>query len=200
MALPESTYVSLELPSERSFALEDPVAFLARHPGSVILDEIQRAPELLSYIQVIVDEQPSPGRFLLTGSQNLGLLDSVNQSLAGRTGLVQLLPLDLEEMRGFPNPPGELSSVLWFGGYSRIHDQRLDPAEWLGSYTATYVERDVRSVLNIGDLEAFQTFLCLCAGRVGRLLNLSSFGVLTIRSVSDERDSSPDTWMREISF
>ena len=174
MAFPESPYVSLELPTERSFALEDPVAFLARYSDGVILDEIQRAPELLSYIQVIVDGDPSPGRFLLTGSQNLGLLDSVTQSLAGRTALVRLLPLDLDELRRFPNPPGDLHSVLWYGGYPRIHERGLDPAEWLESYTATYVERDVRSVLNVGDLEAFQTFVRLCAGRLGQLLNLSS--------------------------
>ena len=174
MAFPQSPYVSLELPSERSFALDDPIAFLARYPDGVILDEIQRAPELLSYIQVVVDEDSTPGRFLLTGSQNLGLLDSVTQSLAGRTALVQLLPLDLDELRRFSNAPGDLNSVLWSGAYPRIHDRRLDPAEWLESYTATYVERDVRTVLNVGDLEALQTFLRMCAGRVGQLLNLSS--------------------------
>jgi hypothetical protein len=101
-------------------------------------------------------------------------MDSVSQSLAGRTSVLELLPLALEEIRRFPAPPGELDSILWTGGYPRIFEQSLDPAEWLASYTATYIERDVRSLLNVGDLEAFQTFLRLCAGRVGQLLNLSA--------------------------
>ena len=134
---------------------------------------MQRAPDLLSYLQIHVDEDPSPGRFILTGSQNFALMDSVSQSLAGRTALLELLPLSLEELRRFPGAPEDLDAILWSGGYPRIFEQKLDPSEWLASYTATYIERDVRSLLNVGDLEAFQTFLRLCAGRVGQLLNLS---------------------------
>jgi len=174
MAFPDQQYVSLETPAEREFANQDPVGFLARHADGAIFDEVQRAPEIPSYLQAMVDEDPRPGRFILTGSQNFALLDSVSQSLAGRTALLELLPLELEEIRRFPDHPDDLHSVLFRGGYPRIHEQGLRADEWLAAYTATYLERDVRGLLNVGDLEAFQTFLRLCAGRVGQLLNLSS--------------------------
>lgn len=173
MAFPGHAYVSLETPAVREFATHDPIGFLAQYPDGAIFDEIQRAPEIPSYLQTMVDEDPRPGRFLLTGSQNFALLDSVNQSLAGRTALLELLPLDLEEIRRFPEPSDDLDTVLWTGGYPRIHEQRLRADEWLAAYTATYLERDVRNLLKVGDLEAFQMFLRLCAGRVGQLLNLS---------------------------
>ncbi len=173
MAFPDHAYVSLESPAERAFALEDPLGFLRRFQGAAILDEVQRAPGLLSYLQVDVDEDPTPGRFILTGSKNFALLDSVSQSLAGRTALLELLPFSLPEVREFPEAPDEIDTVLWSGGYPRIFEQKLNPSEWLASYTGTYLERDVRGLLNVGDLEAFQTFLRLCAGRVGQLLNLS---------------------------
>jgi predicted AAA+ superfamily ATPase len=173
-AFPDSPYVSLETPSEREFAAEDPLGFLARFEQGGILDEIQRAPELLSYMQGAVDEDPSPGRFVLTGSQNLPLLEGVSQSLAGRTALLELLPLDLAEIRRFDGSADDLDTVIWRGGYPRIHDRDLPAAEWLADYTATYLERDVRNLLAVGDLETFHTFLRLCAGRVGQLLNLAS--------------------------
>lgn len=173
-AFPDRPYVSLETPSEREFATDDPLGFLARFPTGAVLDEIQRAPELLSYLQAIVDEDPSPGRFILTGSQNLALLEGVSQSLAGRTALLELLPLDLTEIRRFGRSPDDLHTTLWRGGYPRIHDRGLPAGEWLADYTATYLERDVRTLLNVGDLEAFHTFLRLCAGRIGQLLNLAS--------------------------
>jgi predicted AAA+ superfamily ATPase len=175
-AFPNKPYVSLEPPDEREFAIVDPRGFLARFPSGAVIDEIQRAPALLSYIQEDVDARPEPGRYVLTGSQNLGLLASLTQTLAGRTVLLNLLPLNLSEVRRFPNPPEGLDAVLWSGGYPRIFDRALPPSEWLSSYVATYVERDVRQVLQIGDLLAFQTFLRLCAGRVGQLLNLSGLG------------------------
>jgi predicted AAA+ superfamily ATPase len=174
MAFPDRPYVSLETPSEREFAIDDPLGFLARFERGAILDEIQRAPELLSYLQGIVDADPSPGRFVLTGSQNLALLEGVSQSLAGRTALLELLPLELAEIRRFGRSADDLDSVIWRGGYPRIHDRGLPPDEWLADYTATYLERDVRNLLAIGDLETFHTFLRLCAGRVGQLLNLAS--------------------------
>lgn len=174
MTFPDRAYVSLENPAEREFATEDPIGFLGRYPEGAVLDEIQRAPDILSYLQTRVDEDPTPGRYLLTGSQNFALLDSITQSLAGRTAILELLPLDLEEIRRFPQPPDELGPLLWNGGYPRIYEQLLPAHEWLAAYTATYLERDVRNLLNVGDLEAFQTFLRLCAGRVGQLLNLSS--------------------------
>lgn len=173
MGFPDHAYVSLENPADRELAETDPVAFLDAVSAGSILDEIQRAPQLLSYLQGEVDEDPRPGRFILTGSQNFALLESIGQSLAGRTALVELLPLDLEEIRRFDEPPEERWDLLWTGGYPRIYEQRLPADEWLAAYTTTYLERDVRSLLEVGDLSLFQTFLRLCAGRVGQLLNLS---------------------------
>jgi predicted AAA+ superfamily ATPase len=172
---PSHAYISLETPSQRELAREDPLAFLARFDGSgAILDEIQRAPELTSYLQAIVDEDRSPGRFVLTGSQSMALLAGVSQSLAGRTALLELLPLELTEIRRFPDAPTDLDTLLWMGGYPRIHDRGLQAGEWLADYTATYLERDVRSLLNVDNLASFHTFLRLCAGRVGALVNLAS--------------------------
>ncbi|MHB1468484.1 MAG: ATP-binding protein [Solirubrobacteraceae bacterium] len=174
-AFPNHAYVSLETPSERELAREDPLAFLHRFADSgAILDEIQRTPELPSYLQGIVDEDGAPGRFILTGSQSFALLEGVSQSLAGRTALLELLPLELAEIRRFANARDDLNTLLWEGGYPRIHDQGLRANEWLSDYTATYLERDVRNLARVGDLEAFHTFLRLCAGRVGQLLNLAS--------------------------
>ena len=174
MAFPDLPYVSLENPAQREFAQEDPVAFLARYRDGAIIDEVQRVPQIFSYLQGMVDEDPRPGRFLLTGSQNLALVDAVTQSLAGRTTLTELLPLSLEEVRRFPDPPADLDTLLWQGGYPRIYERSLPAHEWLADYTATYVERDVRQLVKVGDLLLFQTFLRLCAGRTGQILNLSS--------------------------
>jgi len=174
MAFPKKAYVSLENPAQREFATEDPVGFLARYPEGAIFDEVQRVPALASYLQGLVDEDPRPGRFVLTGSQNLALMDAVSQSLAGRTALVELLPLSLAEVRRFPQPPVDLWANVWTGGYPRIHQHSLPPGEWLADYTATYVERDVRQLIQVGDLLLFQKFLRLCAGRTGQLLNVSS--------------------------
>ena len=190
---PDHAYRSLEDPRELDFASSDPVGFLRQPDGAgVILDEVQRRPELLSYIQGMVDEDPTPARFILTGSQNLLLLARVSQSLAGRTGVLNLMPLSLAELRGRdpvrlerfgalearPGPddvaaPGGLMRVLRTGFYPRIHDRGIPAEIWLADYVRTYVERDVREVLNVGDLESFGRFLRLCAGRSGQLLNLS---------------------------
>lgn len=183
-------YLSLELPDQRNFALEDPRGFLGQFEGPVILDEIQRAPDLFSYIQVLVDEHRDwTGRFILTGSQNFLLLQSVSQSLAGRCAVLHLLPLSLAELMGrkplsldtlgkslpkTPKPPDVgLMKALYTGFYPRIHDKHLSPRDWLAGYYQTYLERDVRNVLNVGDLETFGRFARLCAGRSGQLLNLS---------------------------
>ncbi|HEX3529532.1 MAG TPA: ATP-binding protein [Thermoanaerobaculia bacterium] len=174
MAFPDLPYVSLENPTQRAFAQEDPVAFLARYGSGAVIDEVQRVPQIFSYLQGMVDEDPRPGRFLLTGSQNLALVDAVTQSLAGRTTLTELLPLSLEEARRFPEPPEDLDTLLWQGGYPRIYELKLPAHEWLADYTATYVERDVRQLLKVGDLLLFQTFLRLCASRTGQILNLAS--------------------------
>ena len=171
---PEHAYVSLEDPDERAFANEDPRGFLARYPQGAIVDEVQRLPELPSYLQGIIDNDPTPGRWILTGSQNLALLATVSQSLAGRTAVHALLPLTRGEITRFDRSPADLDDTLFAGGYPRIFDRGLDPAEWLRSYVATYLERDVRTIANIGNLTAFQRFVELCAGRSGQLLNYSS--------------------------
>lgn len=175
-AFPDKPYVSLEPPDEREFAQTDPRGFLQRFAHGAVIDEVQRVPDLLSYIQGVVDAHADPGRFILTGSQNFGLTEAVSQTLAGRSALLELLPLSLEEIRLFPGTWNDLPTLLWSGGYPRIYDRSIPPAEWLASYTAAYVERDVRQVLQVGDLLAFQTFLRLCAGRAGQLLNLSAVG------------------------
>jgi hypothetical protein len=171
---PDWPYVNLENLEERSFAASDPKGFLNRFPRGCVLDEIQRAPELLSYIQVDVDEKNEPGCYILTGSQNFTLMDSINQSLAGRTALARLLPFSVRESR--TDAVRDLDDVLFQGGYPRIHAQGLEPTEWLSFYVSTYLERDIRSLVNIKDLTLFETFLKLVAGRVGQLINLSSLG------------------------
>lgn len=175
-AFPGKPYVSLEAPDLRQYAAADPRGFLHDHRDGAILDEVQRVPDLLSYLQPLLDEHRRPGHFILTGSANLALLGSVSQSLAGRTALLTLLPLSLEEVRRFPRAPDDLLTVLWHGSYPAIFDRRLDPMDWFASYVGTYVERDVRQILNVGDLLAFQTFLRLAAGRSAQLLNLSALG------------------------
>ena len=187
---PNYDYISLEEPDHRAFALEDPRGFLSQFPEKVILDEIQRAPDLFSYIQTIVDAKDISGQFVLTGSQNFLLLQKVSQSLAGRCAVLHLLPFSLSELKERKSfavdsigrkLPGKhrtlddkLPPVLFKGFYPRIHDKHLDPNDWLGNYFQTYIERDVRDVVNVGDLETFSRFVRLCAGCNGQLLNLSS--------------------------
>ena len=139
-----------------------------------ILDEIQNCPQITSYLQEIIDRDPAPGRWILTGSHNLSVMDSTSQSLAGRSAVVHLLPLSRQEVVEFSHHPKSLNETLLTGGYPRILDRKLRPADWLSSYVATYLERDVRSLSNIGDLVTFQRFAQLSAGRISQLLNLSS--------------------------
>lgn len=189
MVFENHNYVSLEDPDEREFALQDPKGFLKRFTKGVILDEIQRAPDLLSYIQGIVDKDDSPGKFILTGSRQFHLMNKVGQTLAGRTAIVTLLPFSLNELLGKPSedplniailpikkekPPFNIEEMLYRGFYPRIHDKKLNAQDWLSAYYRTYVERDVRDIANIGNLETFQRFIRLCAGRTGQLLNHSS--------------------------
>ncbi len=172
---PEKPYVSLETPDVREEALRDPRGFLARLPEGAILDEVQRAPELPSYLQEIVDARQASGEWILTGSQHFALIERITQSLAGRTAMLQLLPLSLEEIRT-QRPPASLDEQILRGGYPRLYAQDLPPQAWLADYVMNYVERDVRQIQEIGDLGAFQTFLRMCAGRVGQVLNLSALG------------------------
>ncbi len=173
---PEKRWVSLEALDTREAARADPRGFLASVQEGAIIDEVQNVPELLSYLQTEVDERPEHGRFILTGSQHFGLVGRVSQTLAGRTGVMELLPLSTDELSLFEGAPTELFSTLWQGGYPRIAEQRIPADRWLQDYFATYVQRDVRQVASIGDLEAFTTFVRLCAGRTGQELNLSSLG------------------------
>ena len=169
-------YLSFEALDTRERARHDPRGLLADYPRGAVFDEVHHVPELLSYLQSEVDERPTPGRFVLTGSQQFGLSAAISQSLAGRTAVLQLLPPSLDELRRFKKPPRGLWSTLLDGAYPRIHDRGIPPSRWLADYVATYVQRDVRQLLAVGDLRAFTTFLHLCAGRTAQEVNLSSLG------------------------
>ncbi len=175
-AFPEFRYVSLEAMDTRDYAIADPRGFLSEYSEGVILDEIQHTPELLTYLQSEIDARPDPGRFILTGSQHFALSQSISQSLAGRCGILVLLPPDLNELQRFPDAPAELLDLLWQGSYPRIYDRGIPAHQWFADYTATYIRRDVRQVLNVGDLQAFTGFLKLCAGRTAQEINLSRLG------------------------
>lgn len=167
-------YVSLEDPDVRLAALDDPRAFLDRFPDGAVLDEVQRCPAILSYLQTRVDADGRMGLFILTGSQQFGLLSGISQSLAGRTAFVELLPLSLGELQSAGLPPQKLDDLLLKGGYPALYDRKLSPRAWFSAYVAAYVERDVRRMLKVQELEAFQRFVMFCAGRSGQLLNLSA--------------------------
>ena len=169
------TYVSLEEPDQRRLALDDPRGFFKKYQGDLVIDEVQRAPELLSYIQTLVDEPESTRRFVLTGSHQLLLMEKVTQSLAGRTFICKLLPFSRKEL--LPHQPTQdLETQIFTGGYPRIYDKALSPTQWLEQYYQTYVERDVRILTRVADLDLFDRFVRLCAGRSGQLLNLASLG------------------------
>lgn len=175
-SFPEKPYVSLENPEQREFAEEDPKGFLRRYPDGAILDEVQRCPDLLSYLQSRVDEDRRPGLFVLTGSQQFGLFSGITQTLAGRVGLIQLLPFSLLELQSASASPSSLDHLLYQGLYPPLYDQdrELDPINWYGDYVITYIERDVRQMINVQDLSTFQRFVRLCAARIGQLLNLAN--------------------------
>ena len=176
---PDKSLVSLEPTDTRAFAQNDPRAFLERYRDGAIFDEVQRAPDLFSYLQEEVDRDPTPGRFILTGSENLSLTNAVSQSLAGRAAMLNLLPLTYDESSAFPLQPKKLYEVIITGGYPRIHNTEVSniPARvWLADYITNYVERDVRLVLNVSDLQSFSQFLKICAANSGRVLNLSRMG------------------------
>ena len=170
----DRAYVSLENPTERAFAEEDPKGFLKRFEAGAIFDEAQRWPELFSWLQGMVDEDRQPGRFILTGSQQFNLLEGVTQSLAGRVGMTRLLPLSLAEIPDEQLRALSLDALLLRGGYPALHTQSLHPDDWFASYVASYVERDVRQIMNVRDLTTFQRFVRLCAGRTGQMLNTSA--------------------------
>jgi len=171
---PDAPYFSLEEPDTRAYALDDPRGFLRACADGAILDEVQRAPALLSYLQGVVDADLRMGRFILTGSSQFDLMASVTQSLAGRSALLTLLPFSLGELQAVRRAPNSVAQLLHQGLFPPLYDRPVSPTVWLQDYVATYVERDVRSLLGIKDSAAFMRFVQLCAGRIGQLLNLSA--------------------------
>ena len=171
---PEMDYISLEELDIREHAEKDPRDFLSKYPQSVIIDEVQRVPSLLSYIQTIVDVEQNNGRFILTGSNQFEYISSISQSLAGRTGILKLLPFSYSEIYGSTFVP--TNEVIYKGFYPRIFDQNIRPELFLSSYLETYVEKDVRAITKVQDLMQFHRFLQLCAGRTGQIVNFSSIG------------------------
>ncbi len=184
---PDYDYVNLEDPETRKLALDDPRGFLSGHKKGLIIDEAQRVPDLFSYIQIIVDEEQKEGRYILSGSQNFLLLKSISQSLAGRTSVLHLLPLTKRELSGGSalniadlrneqahKDNDNIYELIHRGFYPRIYDKGLEPQNWLNNYFGTYIQRDVRTILNVSDLDMFSDFVRLCAGRAGQLLNISS--------------------------
>ncbi len=172
-AFPDKPNINLELMDNREFAQTDPRGFLRRIPDGAILDEIQRSPDLVSYVQGVVDEKKKNGMFILTGSQQFEVSVSISQSLAGRTALLKLLPFSISEVKknyGFSN----IDELIYKGFYPRIYDQNLDPTQALADYFETYVERDLRQLIQVKNLSLFQKFVKMCAGRVGQLLNLNN--------------------------
>lgn len=173
-SFPEYRYVSLETPADRLFAGSDPEVFLATYPDKTIIDEVQRVPQIFSYIQTHVDLTGREGMYMLAGSSNFLLMQSISQSLAGRTAVLRLLPFSHKELVSGDILPQPVDKEIFTGGYPRIYDKEIDPVLYYQSYIQTYLERDVRLIKNIGNLNNFTRFVRLCAGRAGQLLNMSS--------------------------
>ena len=173
---PNYRYISLENPDNLDFALSDPKGFLNTYGQKIIIDGAQYAPKLFSYIQTIVDEKSENGLYVLTGSQNFLLHSKIFQSLSGRVLIFNLLPLSYRELGGTKFEVKNLAEQIVKGFYPRIYDSKLEPYEWYPSYIQTYLERDVRQILNVGDINSFRNFIRICAGRCGQVLNLSSIG------------------------
>lgn len=173
-SFPDKPYLTLEDPDTRLLAENDPRGLLSAYPDGLILDEVQRAPQLFSYLQGFVDDNLIPGKYILTGSQQFGLLSGITQSLAGRVGLVQLLPFAMDELKAAGKLPDSADKLMLYGMYPPFYDRDLAPADWFPAYVNTYIERDVRQLINVRDLSSFQRFVRMCAARTGQLLNLSS--------------------------
>lgn len=171
---PDYEYVSLEDPDQRRYAQEDPRGFLSRYRQKVIIDEAQKVPLLFSYIQGIVDEDRIPGQFILSGSQNFLLHKNITQSLAGRVAVLRLLPFDFQELQASARLESSWENVVFRGFYPRVYDRAISPQVFYNNYIETYVERDVKEIVNIRNVNLFRTFVRLCAGRIGQVLNLSS--------------------------
>lgn len=178
MAFPDKAYVSLENPDTRRFAIEDPRGFIAGYPDGAILDEIQRTPDIFSYLQQVLDENKGKGRFIITGSNNFLLQENISQSLAGRVGYLYLLPLSINEL---PKHKLSVNEQIHKGFYPAMYEQegQTEVGKYYLNYIRTYIERDVRLIRNVTDLYTFERFLRLCAGRTGQLLNMNSLAVET---------------------
>ncbi|MBN1552640.1 ATP-binding protein, partial [bacterium] len=174
MLFPDYDYFNLEFPDSRAKATDDPRLFLSNYRKGIIIDEVQRVPELFSYIQGIVDETGELGKYILTGSQNFLISEQISQSLAGRAAQFNLLPFSISEISsGFP-VADNFAELAFKGTYPRIYDHQLMPTDWYPWYIGSYVERDVRMIENVKDLNKFQIFLKICAGRVGQIFNASA--------------------------
>lgn len=176
LAFPEKPYASLENLDSRAFAQNDPRRFLAQFQSGAVIDEVQRVPSLLSWLQEWVDDRKIMGDFVLTGSAQFDLMAGITQSLAGRVGRIELLPFSGAELRSVGKQTPSLDEQLLTGGYPALYYRDVSPADWFPNYVATYLERDVRALVGVRDLNLFQRFLKLCAARSGQLLNLSSLG------------------------
>lgn len=172
---PDKPYVNLEALDTRNLAMNDPRGFLERYPEGAVLDEIQRCPSLLSYIQVVVDQKGMKGMFILTGSHQLELHEAVAQSLAGRTALLTLLPMSLRELAK-AHFDESVDEALLKGGYPRVYKDQLDPTKAYRNYFQTYVERDLRQLITVKDLTQFERFVRILAGRIGQILNMEEIG------------------------
>jgi len=166
-------YVNLEEPDVRLFAQKDPRSFLASHSHGLIIDEAQRVPEIFSYIQAFSDSSKKSGQYILTGSQNFLLHENISQTLAGRVSILNLLPFSFREL-SIVGSEKDFSEYIYRGFYPPIYDRKIEPTDWYPNYIRTYVERDVRQLKNVTDLNSFTLFVKLCAGRIGQLLNISS--------------------------
>lgn len=170
---PEYEYVSLEDPDMKEFALEDPRGFIQQYPKKTIIDEFQNVPKLTSYLQSHIDSINEPGMYILTGSNQFLMMENVSQSLAGRTKIVELLPFSFSEI--FNDKTYSLEDVLFYGGYPRIFEMKIPPTDFYSSYFNTYIQKDIRSTINVRDLNLFQSFVRLCAARTGQVVNYNSF-------------------------
>ena len=177
MAFPDYRHVSLEDLDNREFAESDPRGFIVTYSSNTIIDEVQRVPSLLSYLQTHSDNTGKMGMYILTGSQNTELMAAVDQSLAGRVGILRLLPFSHAELKASDLLPSAINEEIFTGGYPGIYDRKIEPTDFYPSYIRTYIERDVRQMKDIGDLSKFRRLVKLCAGRIGQLLNKASLAV-----------------------
>jgi predicted AAA+ superfamily ATPase len=173
-AFPDYDYVNLEQSATRQIAQDDPETFFHRYPSRLIIDEAQVAPGLFNDLQVVSDEANEPGRYILTGSQNFLLLNSISQSLAGRVGLLRLPPLSYQELCAAGLRPATVWKWIWKGGYPRLFEQPIEPSDYFSAYLETYIDRDIRSELGTGSISTFNRFVQLCATRIGEVLNLAN--------------------------